>query len=282
MERIHMLRVAAIPALMVCGSATIVFATEHRSEQNGQAIRNQDRKEPPAPVVYQGNELDIVVVGRRAKDASSAPSIPPRCVKRSGDLADLVQVGRTKSAQRVIAPDKSGVLRWQLDKEPVLGPAFWQRAGTGIGQYVFRLPDDGLPMCIGSILKRPNGWGQLRKIIPTTKEMRGKYVHFTTLIAARDADQIRFWVALGGNGGRVMGGDTHEAPLHGTFGWLQADVIVGPVPLGANHISYGFLLWGKGDVWVLDPQLEFKTRDEVRKIPTLPVTLETPPGEHGL
>ena len=278
-----MLRVAAIPIVIFCLSAAIVSATEAQSEQTGgKPVTDQDSRDRSASEVPAEKNLEIVVVGRRIKDDGLAPNVPPRCVKRPGDPADLVEVGTYKSAQRVIAPDKKGVLSWQLDKEQILRPESWQRAGTGLGQYIFRVPDDGLPMCIGAILKKPNGWGQLRKIIQTTKEMRGKYVHFTTLIAARDADRIRFWVALGGNGGRVMGGDTHEAPLQGTFGWLQADVIVGPVPLGADHISYGFLLWGKGDVWVLDPRLDFKTRDEVRKIPALPVSLETPPGEHGL
>ncbi|MDJ0275262.1 hypothetical protein QLH51_00385 [Sphingomonas sp. 2R-10] len=134
-------------------------------------------------------------------------------------------------------------------------------------------------MCIGAAKIKPDGWGQLRQILKTTRDMRGRYVHFTTLVAARDADLIRFWVAIGGTGARVMGGDTNQTPVHGTFRWLQADIVVGPVPLGADHISYGFLLWGKGDVWVLDPHIEVNTHDEVRNIPTLPVTLKTPLGE---
>lgn len=223
-------------------------------------------------------ELDIVVVGKRPDGAGTSPKVPPRCVKRPGDPADLVQVGMAMTAQRVIAPDRKGVLALRPDREEVSGPV-WQRAGTGIGQYVFRVPDDGSPMCIGAIKDKPDGWGQLRQIVTTTKEMRGRYIHLSTLIAARDADLIRFWIAVGGTGARVMGGDTSQAPLHGTFGWLQADVIVGPVPHGADHISFGFLLWGKGDVWVLDPHIEMKTREEIRAIPSLPVSFKRPLGE---
>jgi hypothetical protein len=129
-------------------------------------------------------------------------------------------------------------------------------------------------MCIGAAAASPSGWGQLRQIVKTTPAMIGRYLHFSAIVAARDAEEIRFWLAAGGYGARVTGGDTHRDPLHGTFGWQQLDVIVGPIFRGADHVSYGFLLWGKGDVWLSDPLLEILTREQVRKIPSLPTTLQ--------
>jgi hypothetical protein len=34
---------------------------------------------------------------------------------------------------------------------------------------------------------------------------------------------------------------------------------MGPVSKVSDHISYGFLLWGGGDVWLYDPKLEIVT-----------------------
>lgn len=232
------------------------------------AIRPQDQQ------AGAHEPLDIVVVGERRARPGPSPKTPPRCVRRSGDPADRVPVRSVKTDQRVIAPDKRGVLTWQADREQVSGPDVWQRAGNGIGQYVFRVPDNGDPMCIGAATPAPSGWGQLRRIVTTTRAMIGRYLHVSAIVAARDAEEVRFWLAAGGYGGRAMGGDTHRNPLHGTFGWRQLDVIVGPVPYGADHISYGFLLWGKGDVWLSDVRLEVRTLDQVRKIPSLPVTLQ--------
>jgi len=218
--------------------------------------------------------LDIVVVGRRRTRLEPSPKTPPRCVRRSGDPADLVRVENGRSDQRVIAPDKRGVLKWQADREQISGSDTWQRAGNGIGHYVFRVPENGDPMCIGAAVASPSGFGQLRQIVKTTPAMIGRYLHFSAIVAARDAREIRFWLAAGGYGGRVMGGDTHRNPLHGTFGWQQLDVIVGPIPVGAEHVSYGFLLSGSGDVWLSEPLLEIQTREQVRKIPSLPTTLK--------
>lgn len=251
----------ALVALYAC---SLAGATKAQTDTNQTADQQAGASEP----------LDIVVVGKRGNRSGPSPKTPPRCVRRPGDPVDRVQVGSGRTDQRVIAPDKRGVLRWQVDREQVSGPDTWQRAGNGIGQYVFRVPENGDPMCIGAAVASPSGWGQLRQIVKTTPAMIGRYLHFSAIVAARDAEEVRFWLAAGGYGGRVMGGDAHRNPLHGTFGWQQLDVIVGPVPYGADHVSYGFLLWGKGDVWLSDPKLEVKTLDQVRRMPSLPVTLQ--------
>jgi len=255
------LKVFALVALCAC---SLAGASKGQKGTNQTVDQQASASEP----------LDIVVVGRRRTRSGPSPKTPPRCVRRPGDPVDLVRVRGGRTDQRVIAPDRKGVLKWQSDREEVSGPETWQRAGNGIGQYVFRVPENGDQMCIGAAVTSPSGWGQLRQIVKTTPAMIGRYLHFSAIVAARDAEEIRFWLAAGGYGGRVMGGDTHRDPLHGTFGWQQLDVIVGPVPYGADHVSYGFLLWGKGDVWLSDPQLDIQTREQVRKIPSLPITLQ--------
>lgn len=212
---------------------------------------------------------------------------PPHCARRPGDPADAVPVHHGRTEQRAIVPDRQGHLVWTRDNEQIAEPGVWRRAGSGIGQYVFRVPGPDrsgdpsgrLPLCIGAAVDSPSGWGQLRQIIRTEPGMIGKYLHFSALVAARDAAEIRFWLVAAGRGARVRGGDTHASPIKGTFGWKQVDVIVGPVPSYADHISYGFLLWGKGDVWLTDPVLDVKTLEDVKKVPALPTTSIRPPSE---
>jgi len=246
------------------------------------AITNGQREGdigPAATKLPADPSREVVVVGHPPHSGSLAKA-PPHCVRRPGDPADLVPVHDGKTDQRVIAPDKHGVLKWQGDREPVLGPAVWQRAGTAMGQYVFRVPVEPLPLCIGATVDKPSGWAQLRRIEKVTPDMAGHYLHFSALVAARDAQEIRFWLVAGASGGRVMGGDTHTAALKGTFGWKMADVIIGPVPREADHISYGFLLWGKGDVWIADPELRRSSRSDVSRIPSLPTSLRIDPITH--
>lgn len=217
---------------------------------------------------------EIVVTAVRPPPGEIVVRAPPHCHRRRGDPADAVHVPVAYTAQRVIAPDKkTGQLSWQIDREQMSGPDVWQRAGTGIGQYIFRVPEDDTPMCIGAAVEFPSGWGQLRQIVPIPRGMSGKYLHFSGLVAARDAALIRFW--LGGfasKGVRGKGGDTSADPLTGTFGWKQIDLVAGPIPYEADHASYGFLLWGKGDVWLYQPKLEIQTRDEVKDLLVLPLS----------
>lgn len=222
----------------------------------------------PPPAQPQPDPVpDIVVLGAR----------PPHCHRRPDDPADAVAVPRGQTGQSVIAPDaKTKQLVWQVDREPVLGADVWQRAGTGIGEYVFRVPDHGLPMCIGAVAGSPAGWGQLRQIIRLEKRATGKYLHFSALVAARDAGEIRFWLMAAASRGLgsdfMAGGDTSPEHISGTFGWKQIDLVAGPIPYNADHASYGFLLWGKGDVWLANAKLQVQTRDEVKDVLAVPLS----------
>lgn len=231
------------------------------------------------PLTAQDAEPPIVVTAVRPETITV--TAPPHCYKRPGDPADAVPVSTGRTRQRVIAPDKSGALSWHPDNEPVLGPAVWQRAGDDIGDYKFRAPADGSPLCIGAYARSPIGYAQLRQIVDASA-WRGKYVHFSALVATRSADEVRFWLAAGDRGNlQAIGGDTHKDPLQGTHGWRQVDLLVGPVPKFANHVSYGFLLYGRGDVWITNPKLEVLDRAAAERVTFTPVAPLAPPEQRA-
>ena len=226
---------------------------------------------PPAPD-DPNQAQEIIVTAVRPPVDEVVVRAPPHCLRRSGDPADLVPVSAGITEQRVIAPGADGTLEWRHDNEPLLGPAVWQRAGNAIGDYKYRTPSDGGPLCIGALRDHPNGWGQLRQIV-AAEDMHGKYVHFSALVATRGADEVRFWLAAGdAKNYRGIGGDTHTQPIFGTHGWRQVDLVIGPIPAFANHISYGFLLYGGGDVWLNAPKLEVLDRETASRVVSAPIS----------
>jgi len=226
---------------------------------------------PPAPDDTTQTQ-EIVVTAVRPPPNEVVVRAPPHCQRRSGDPADLVPIEAGVIAQRVIAPGADGMLEWRRDDEPVLGPNVWQRAGNAIGNYKYRTPADGHPLCIGALLSHPQGWGQLRQIV-AAEAMRGKYLHFSAMVATRGADEVRFWLAAGDKTNQHgIGGDTHTQPIFGTHGWHQVDLVIGPVPRFANHVSYGFLLYGGGDVWLNAPKLEVLDYDTASHVISIPIS----------
>ena len=246
------------PAIRIIGSAAALLL-----------LGGADR--PPAPDdTTQMQEIVVTAVRQPADEV--VVRAPPHCMRRSGDPADLVPVEKGITGQRVIAPGPDGTLQWRPDDEPVLGPATWQRAGNAIGDYKYRTPTDSGPLCIGALFNHPQGWGQLRQIV-AAEGMRGKYLHFSAMVATRGADEVRFWLAAGDpKNERGIGGDTHTQPIFGTHGWRQVDLVIGPVPRFANHVSYGFLLYGGGDVWLNTPKLEALDYDAASHVLSAPVS----------
>jgi hypothetical protein len=109
-------------------------------------------------------------------------------------------------------------------------------------------------LCIGA-RGRPNGWGQLRRILDATP-FRGKTVRFTAFVATRETAEVRLWLAAGDNHIVMRGGDTRQNPLTGTNGWTPISLTIANIPAEATKLSYGFLLFGVGDVWVTQPTVE--------------------------
>jgi len=249
----------AHPAIRMIGGAAVLLL-----------LGGADR--PPAPDDTTQMQ-EIVVTAVRPPTDEVVVRAPPHCLRRSGDPADLVAVEKGVFDQRVVAPGPDGALQWRHDDEPVLGPAIWQRAGNAIGDYKYRVPSDGGPLCIGALLNHPQGWGQLRQIVAPPETMRGKYLHFSALVATRGADEVRFWLAAGDKKNqRAIGGDTHTQPIFGTHGWRQVDLVIGPVPRFADHVSYGFLLYGGGDVWLNAPRLEVLDYDTASHVISAPIS----------
>ncbi|HEY1606456.1 MAG TPA: hypothetical protein VGF77_12760 [Allosphingosinicella sp.] len=196
---------------------------------------------------------DIVVNGRarhchklRNDPLDAVDATPPDGVRRQ---SEIVPVGNGRFA---FGPS---------DEARVTGPVFWARAGTGIDQYVFRAPTNGSALCIGAKWPDPEGWGQLRRIVDVTP-YRGKRVRFTAWAATGDTRLVRFWLAAGKGTQRLTnGGNTNNQPWGGNHGWTPILLEIGPISAEADHISYGFLLWGHGDVWIYNPKLEIVADD---------------------
>ena len=228
-------------------------------------------QEAPPAEADTGDE--IVVTGMLAPDPGIVVEAQPRCYERDGDPFDTVPVPSGVREQSVIGPDANGVVRWHEDDQPVLGPAIWQRTGNAIGDYHFRVPAEAdKPLCIGARAHATNGFASLRRIV-AADGTHGRYVHFSGRVATRKAGLVRFYLAAGDEfHRRGRGGDTSDSPLHGTSGWRTVHLVVGPVPPYANHISYGFLLMGRGDVWLSDAKLEVLTREQAQAIASLPIS----------
>ena len=230
-----------------------------------------------APSVALAQEEDagyeIVVSGVLPEEEGIVVEAMPRCSPRDGDPFDAVPVPRGISEQSVIGPDQSGVIRWHEDDQPILGPAIWQRTGTAIGDYRFRVPSEAdKPICIGSLISATQGFASLRRIV-SAEGMHGRYVHFSARVSARRASLVRFYLAAGDeHHRRGRGGDTSATPMGGTYGWRKVSLLVGPVPAYANHISYGFLLGGRGDAWLADARLDVLTREEALKVSAMPLS----------
>ncbi|RYY26458.1 MAG: hypothetical protein EOP62_10000 [Sphingomonadales bacterium] len=216
---------------------------------------------------------EIVVSGVLPEDQGIVVTAVPHCYGRDGDPFDTVAVPHGVGENGVVAPDLRGVVRWRQDDQPILGPAIWQRTGNAIGDYRFRVPEEAdKPICIGARLIATHGFASLRRIVPTTG-MHGSYLRFSARVSTRDATMVRFYLVAGDTHHRLgRGGDTSTTPIYGTHGWRQVNMIMGPVPAYADHVSYGFLLQGRGDVWLSDAKLEVMTREEALKVAAMPLS----------
>lgn len=114
-----------------------------------------------------------------ADDVVVRGQVPPHCHPRSGDPLDEVRN----------LPDKWVTLHLQRDGSVVIAQdglhfegdvGSWQRSGSHMGDYVFRTPTDGSPLCMGSRSDRGLGGVQLRRQLDP-RDFRGQHVRFTAL-----------------------------------------------------------------------------------------------------
>jgi hypothetical protein len=203
------------------------------------------------------DEEEIVVTGFRTTEGILING-NGLCRKLRNEPLDRVDASPPgeKRVQSVIGADADGGFAVRADDHPITGPDYWQRAGTAMDQYVFRATYDGKPVCIGGEGNGHLGYGQLRRVLDA-RPLRGKRVRFSAMVAARKATMVRFWLAAGDTDGRVYrGGNTNNFDFKGTHGWTPVTFDVGPIPNRATMLSYGFLLHGRGDVWLQQIKLE--------------------------
>jgi len=193
-------------------------------------------------------QTDAVPTADVPADVVIGATIPPHCHPRPGDPLDNVRsLPDTWVTLRLRRDGSVSVAHDALHFEQDLET--WQRSGKNMGDYVFRVPTDGSPLCMGSRNDRARGGVQLRRQLDP-RDFRGQHVRFTAFAASRNAKSVTFWV----NGG---GGEKQFAQIGwgGTHGWtpVSIDVYVSDrFPLAI----YGFTLSGGGDVWLYQPRID--------------------------
>jgi len=194
----------------------------------------------------------------------------PRCHPLPGDPLDSVDLAPAAAdpRQQVIKLDPvTGAMGVLPDDDPVTGPGVWQRAGKRLDQYVFRVPQDGSPLCVGAREKRASGRGQLRQMIDA-RPYYGKTVRVTMWAASRKATRVWFWVASGGEAKKGkdgvarsseradMSAESGSYEFTGTHRWTPVSLTMGPIQCDQKKISFGVLLAGSGDLWIYQPEFQ--------------------------
>lgn len=196
----------------------------------------------------------------------------PHCRMRDGDPLDAVDVRPTTPFPRkeVIAADpRTGAMQLRPDDYPVTGPGVWQRVGANIGQFVFRVPEDGSPLCMGSRRATASGYAQLRQSFDAHPYW-GRVLRFTAFVATQRVNQVRFWL-IGSTSTRkfpenfVAGGNSQAKPIVRSNGWMPISYTIGPLPCTADMVGYGVMLDGGGDVWIYKPSFEVLPDDALPK-----------------
>lgn len=183
----------------------------------------------------------------------------PYCYKRPGDPLDAISA-QGGMMQLMVVPTGRFQGKLRHDTDPVLGPGNWQRAGYEMHNYIFRVPLDDKPMCIGSRGAPFRSWGQLRTVVDP-RPLSGKYVRFTGFIAARQGSDARVWLATATSTAILQGDVKGSKSVVSTGRWEPFAVTMGPIRADATKLSYGFLLTGRGDMWITQVNLEvFDTR----------------------
>jgi hypothetical protein len=226
------------------------------------AVENSDNE-----IVVTG--ISGIVVNGRARRCRPVAEDPLDAVDlRSGYDTDPHSGLQVAKYMAIIPDGPSGYIA-APNAEQITGPAFWQRIGVGMDQYVFRAPSNNRPMCVGGSggIDRFAGF---RRIVHATP-YRGRRLRFTAWVATGGAQQVSFWLAAGTQWHQqrgqlkarrtetnrlLNGGNTNAVPFGGNHGWTPVLIEIGPIHKDADHISYGFDLQGSGDVWVYEPKLE--------------------------
>lgn len=217
-------------------------------------------------------------------------AFPPHCRPAAGDPQDEVDLSpaASGSTQQVIRLDPaSGKYILTADDYPTTAPGVWQRDGVRLHEFVFRVPTDGNPLCIGTRSSRSLGMAQLRQAIDA-KPYRHKILRFTAWVATRQVNAVKFWLVAGTNDrpkffNIVASSGNWKEPITGSKAWFPVSLTIGPLPCNADQVSFGMTLDGRGDAWMFRPRLEEVDRhgmaaDEKKQLEKRPVAMRAPDG----
>jgi hypothetical protein len=260
MQRVLLRSVAAIALLSLAGAGP-----------------NGSDAPPDKAIVVTGQRMPIVINGRSV-----------RCRPLANDPQDLWRPANPSfpnRSQSILLPQVDGLgFKLADDSEQLGGQGVWRRVGTGIDQYVFRVPMEASLLCIGAKTKYPAGYGQLRQILDA-KPYRGHRIRFTAWTASRNAARVNFWLASADpnadwathaygctpllhnardphRGCIYDGGNSNGIDWHGSHGWTPVLLEIGPISKLATIISFGFVLNGSGNVWLYNPKIEVVPPDD--------------------
>lgn len=210
--------------------------------------------ELPDDIVVTGTR-DIVVNGQARK-----------CRPINGDPLSRVNASvsllNDPLQQSVVKSLGQGRFELTPDDNPITGHDVWQRAGRGVGQYVFHVTSQSRPICIGSDDPGRKTFAQLRRVLDA-KPFWGKRLRFTAWVTTSNASMVNFWLASARRPERISnGGNTNNRPWGGSHGWTPIMIEIGPIKVKSDYISYGFLLRGAGDVWVYKPELSIVSESD--------------------
>ncbi len=188
---------------------------------------------------------------------------PPHCHPAPGDpqdTADLSTAGGSAEQQIIRIDPVSGKYVLTQDDYPTTAPGVWQRDGTRLREFVFRVPKDGNPLCIGTRGPHSLGLAQLRQAIDA-HPYRRKILRFTAWIATRKVHAVKLWLVAGTNErpkffNIVASSGNWKDPVVGSKAWFPVSLTIGLLPCNADQISFGVTLDGGGDVWMYQPNLE--------------------------
>lgn len=237
----------------VAKAYALLLAVLFTSGAHGQRAHLPQVSLPDEIVVY--GPQDIVVNGRARKCRPIAGDPLSKVNLSSSLLSQPLQ----QSVVRILGQGRHVLVP---DDNPMTGPDVWQRAGRGLGQYVYHVMAQDRPICIGADAPDFGTFAQLRRVIDA-KPFWGKRIRFTAWVATSSAWLVNFWLSAARRLERIVnGGNTNNKPWGGDHGWTPVMIEIGPVNPKSEYISYGFLLRGAGDVWVYKPELSVVSEND--------------------
>lgn len=184
----------------------------------------------------------------------------PHCKALPGDPEDALPATPAGKLVTIVPDEQNGgyrIIPNMKDGRPSVkaSPDLWLRSGDALSNFIFRMPHDGTPYCIG---KKPGHSGGVAKImkIMDAAPYACRFLRFSLFVAARKAEGV-IWLNGGYHGNKNAGVYTTYAavPIPKRMSWTPVLLQVGPIDKEAGWVHLGVHLV-KGDVWFVQPIFE--------------------------